>query len=383
MSVGRRFITLVAVGVVLLFLMVYLVSFSRPSPVLEKGVKLIHKGHHSNVQMAEIKAQPQKTPTSEGVALAEHVRRTCVEQRLGKQQGASVSLDRFDHILVDERYKMLYCYIPKVACTNWRRVMLVLSGKVKVSNVLDIRGGDVHGRFKRLLPRLSNYSQQEVEWRLSTYYKFMFVREPFERLLSAWRNKFLNGKNPYFRKQFGHSILRRFRDSYETPAAEEEEEEEKEEEGTGSKRDRATGTVRFDEFLQYIVDPLRTEALNEHWATYHRLCLPCSVRYDFVGRYETLDVDAQHVLRAVRADGVVRFPTRSASYKDNQTSSYLAGFYRNLSAPLLRRVYSVYKKDFQLFNFALPPEMGWVFRGEGEGEGEGDGEGEGEEGKDR
>ena len=38
---------------------------------------------------------------------------------------------------------MLYCYVPKVACTNWRRVMLVLSGKVRVKNVLDIKAGDV------------------------------------------------------------------------------------------------------------------------------------------------------------------------------------------------------------------------------------------------
>ena len=37
---------------------------------------------------------------------------------------------RFKGIYVDDTYRLLYCEVPKVACTNWKRILLLLSGKV-------------------------------------------------------------------------------------------------------------------------------------------------------------------------------------------------------------------------------------------------------------
>jgi len=44
--------------------------------------------------------------------------------------GASDPLDnkRLDNIIVDEKFKILFCYIPKVACTQWKKVMVSLDG---------------------------------------------------------------------------------------------------------------------------------------------------------------------------------------------------------------------------------------------------------------
>ncbi|XP_070557428.1 carbohydrate sulfotransferase 9-like [Ptychodera flava] len=91
-------------------------------------------------------------------------------------------------ILYHDQYKLLYCSVPKVACTSWRRVWLVLMGLEKSTN--GIHHSVVHGKYGGFYPSLNKLNNREKAKRTESYLKFMFVRHPFGRLLSAYRNKF-------------------------------------------------------------------------------------------------------------------------------------------------------------------------------------------------
>lgn len=96
--------------------------------------------------------------------------------------------NQLDHILIDHQHKLLYCYVPKVACTNWKRVLMVLTGRSNASNLVDIPASLAHNENSTI--SLSELTQNDAQYCLNNYINFLMVRHPFERLLSAYRNKF-------------------------------------------------------------------------------------------------------------------------------------------------------------------------------------------------
>lgn len=230
------------------------------------------------------------------------------------------------HVLVNDKYRFLYCYIPKVACSNWKRVLKVLSGtleSVDVSIKMDHRSD---------LLFLSSLKPEEIRYRLLHYFKFMFVREPMERLLSAYRNKF--GEIQSYQKKYGVEIIKRYR--------------------KGRAKDPAvTGDdVTFVEFVRYLLEE-DVEHMNEHWMPMSNLCQPCAVSYDFIGSYERLETDAEFVLQSIRAPASLHFPERQAWYKPVTTET-LHYYLCTLPQKLLQELLPKYILDFSLFAYPLP-----------------------------
>ncbi|XP_062979467.1 carbohydrate sulfotransferase 13 [Elgaria multicarinata webbii] len=242
--------------------------------------------------------------------------------------------DDLRHLVVDDVHGLLYCYVPKVACTNWKRVMMVLTGQGKYQDPLDIPANEAH--VSSNLRALSEYSTPEINHRLRNYLKFIFVREPLERLVSAYRNKFTRSYNTAFHKRYGTKIIRRHRQKPSSEALE------------------RGHDVRFEEFVYYLLDP-RTqheEPFNEHWERVHSLCHPCIIHYDVVGKYETLAKDANYILRLVGADAGVKFPSSSKTTRTNDDMT--AKFFQNISPFYQRRLFNLYKMDYLLFNYTIP-----------------------------
>lgn len=249
------------------------------------------------------------------------------------------SLNEFSNILVDEKHKLLYCYVPKVACTNWKRVLMVISGKWGGSDPMEIPADQAHAMG--IFPRLSNYTLEEIENKIINYDKLIVVRHPLERLLSAFRNK-LEAKHEksskYFQERFGRKIIKKYR-------------------ANATKESITKGDdVTFREFVDFITDIKRNGSHNEHWKPFSNLCHPCIVNYNLVSKYESLVEDATEILERIGAESIT-FPARSS--KNQPTSEKLNEYYSTLSFKQLRKLANFYKTDLKLFDYSLEDIVGF------------------------
>ena len=115
--------------------------------------------------------------------------------------------NRLGQILVSDKHRLLMCYIPKVACTNWKHLFFILNGGSDLKQHGQDHITKLHDTLTVSLQRMrSHLSEEEVIDRLENYDSFLVVRDPFTRALSAYRNKFRQA-NSAFTKTFRESIM--------------------------------------------------------------------------------------------------------------------------------------------------------------------------------
>lgn len=68
----------------------------------------------------------------------------------------TVTPHHVSRIYVEDRYKLLYCEVPKAGCSNWKRVLMVLAGVA--SSTSDIDHDAVH--YGNHLKRLDSFDRQ-------------------------------------------------------------------------------------------------------------------------------------------------------------------------------------------------------------------------------
>ena len=177
---------------------------------------------------------------------------------------------------MDDKNTIIYCTIPKVSSTTWERVFG------------DLRGFDKNiTRIHRieLWRWLYQYTEEERLRPAKTYFKFLFVREPLHRLLSAYKDKFMR-RNRTSSKNARKQIVKAYRPQDYKPSYNDID-------------------ITFAEFIQYFSNDVPQ---NQHWRQYEKLCHRCVINYDFIGHLETLENDAPLLLKMAGIDDRVSFP---------------------------------------------------------------------------
>ncbi|KAK7078376.1 hypothetical protein SK128_019850 [Halocaridina rubra] len=169
---------------------------------------------------------------------------------------------------------------------------------------------------------------------LSTYKKFLFVRNPLERVISTYRDKleFLTGEEKFdFRPYFKKIVQDKFGDILGI--------------------DSTTGAVSFPDLVRFIISQDVDEriVLDPHWLSIHELCNPCAIRYDFIGKFEHLKEDVKAALTWLEVDQEVSSlppPVRSVN-TSRVASQYLEQLPRSMRLSLLNK----YLMDYLTFDY--------------------------------
>ncbi|XP_078358793.1 carbohydrate sulfotransferase 11-like [Oculina patagonica] len=236
-----------------------------------------------------------------------------------------------NHFIVDNKHRIVYCYVPKVACTTWKKIMAHLVG---------LKSKPLKSVHDQKFNLLSSHSKAKARFILENYYKFLFVREPFERLLSAYKDKFTRKTNVW--KKYEKKIKRAVRVRLGANAT--------------SLGDRG-GEIKFQDFISYLIDVSnKGSRFNEHWRHYDQLCHPCKINFDFIGHYETLEDDASFVLHEAGVDQFVSFPPVHFTSTKNDLERY----YSEVPQEDILRLQRVYRRDFELFEYKMSQSLGNV-----------------------
>ncbi|CAM9875870.1 unnamed protein product [Ectocarpus sp. 4 AP-2014] len=85
---------------------------------------------------------------------------------------------------------MIYCPIAKVACAEWRKTLRWMLG------IPNWDTGPIHDQGKNGIPLLARRKARDIELMMNddSWLKFVVVRDPADRLLSAFLNKCLGGE---------------------------------------------------------------------------------------------------------------------------------------------------------------------------------------------
>ncbi|KAG7347992.1 sulfotransferase family protein [Nitzschia inconspicua] len=258
--------------------------------------------------------------------------------------------------IVIESHKLLFFTIPKNSCTEWKRLFR------RMLNYSDWDTKDPHNPDSNGLRYLGRYKQsQQYEFMTSpNWTRAVFVRDPLQRLLSAFLDKAYSeewyirrhccGNAQVKARNVNNSIFQRQCQVLGQ-----------------SKKLPTPKTFPFANF----VNGFMMQCSDPHWNPQAIRIRPRNwKRITFVGYFDTLQQDARRLLETIGAwndygatgwgpNGTLGFLERNGASHSTEAKSHQEDFY---TPELLEKVYRYLKPDYdlELFHFTRPNVTGVV-----------------------
>lgn len=184
----------------------------------------------------------------------------------------------------------------------------------------------------------------------SSFIRAIFVRHPFERLASAYVDKIgtLKTEPRSLYDTYRREVCRRFASYY--LSAEDQRAYHLNQSLENQLNEPCAKVIpRFEHFVEHMLHE-RLQG-DVHWQPYSNLCQACLVKYNFIGKYETIQEDLKFFkgklgLNTADWDKEIFFAT-------GKTQENYKLMYSKLSKDLLCHLQDFYRNDLKLFHYRV------------------------------
>ncbi|XP_069101578.1 carbohydrate sulfotransferase 11-like [Argopecten irradians] len=228
------------------------------------------RGIHGYVGQDEMAPKPIKIKKENASA------KDLSQERIRKMQNMcrrhkAILPQRNWNMFLDDKLHVGFCPIQKVGSTFWRRVLEYCGGRQKYPSVFAVKWFDMQ------TPHIEKYGKRASSL-LNDSLKFMFVRNPYQRLFSGWVDK-LFSPNPLYWDKIGLTV-KKFLNKNTT--------------------DVCGHNVTFSEMVKYFIHSERQRVKRDpHFIPMYDHCSPCHHDFDFIGTMETFSKDAAYLLEII------------------------------------------------------------------------------------
>ncbi|XP_033728311.1 LOW QUALITY PROTEIN: carbohydrate sulfotransferase 12-like [Pecten maximus] len=187
-----------------------------------------------------------------------------------------------NNVIIDRPLGIAYCPVEKIASTFWRRTMRIVVGQSRAKSPFakSVKAFDAFYTLRSL-------EDSMIDRFMKKSLTFMFVRDPYSRLFSAYVDKLVSPNCDYW-KGTGAFGIRLFRNN-------------------AKEVDKKCGhDITFREFVKTVIyfeehEPFSKR--NVHFTPTFEHCDPCRYQWHLIGKLETFTSDVFHILdRMSRAD---------------------------------------------------------------------------------
>ncbi len=245
---------------------------------------------------------------------------------------------------MDEERKLVFCEIPGCGSVGLRWLLGITGSGLTsgLKNTDTFQNVSIEGDLflaTHGLKRLSQFSVQQQNYILGPqYFKFMFVKKPFQRLISVYETNFENKDNSnYIWKIYGNIICNLYRTGIDK-----------------AKCHPGDINISFTEFITFLTDlaPRQRPYEDANWMTYFDLCNPCTIKYNFVGKFESLTEDLTSIAPQLNLhlDGLHSLMTDTKLEKILKLD-LLEKYHRLLAPEVRKRLRSIYERDYVLYHY--------------------------------
>ncbi|XP_050470546.1 carbohydrate sulfotransferase 9-like [Bombus huntii] len=244
----------------------------------------------------------------------------------------SSNLDNvLSNMIIDTTHGLSWCPIYKAASSTWMKHFATLGGVLTESAMELIRKNilQINTIVRKAFPR--DRDVKKVYQKLNTTTKFLIVRHPFERLVSAYRDKLehIEGRDYYY-KRFGRHIAHKYH-RYRKP-------------------NETKLEPTFTEFLRFIVEE---KYFDEHWTPFIDTCEPCLIQYNYILKFDTFDRDQKFLIQELGLNEYLyeKNDLKNINPRGVTTTTLVKQYMQNVPRSLLDEINKVYEHDFKLFSY--------------------------------